>query len=197
MLAARHAHADIADVLNGGQLAASDGGTGGVVLASQRVEAVARRRRADAGAATVGEGIVGAVDDGGLLAVDFIGAAGHPRAWAPDPELMMAQFRSEMGNDRSGMKMNMLMTGEEDLPRVATVINVGLQPRRIWNVLVVAVVMNGLDRGDDGSAVVGFDGGGCWLVRRRRLRLSATAAWWRLRAAAAGGTTVWWWLTGG
>ncbi|KAL6002362.1 hypothetical protein ACLOJK_034293, partial [Asimina triloba] len=51
-----------------------------VMLASQRVEAVmARRRRANAGAATIGEGIVGAVDGGGLLAVDFIGAAGYPR----------------------------------------------------------------------------------------------------------------------
>ncbi|KAL5986634.1 hypothetical protein ACLOJK_014967, partial [Asimina triloba] len=67
----------------------------------------------------------------------------------------MARFRSEMGHDQSGMELNFLMTGEEDLPRVASVINVGLRPRQIWNVLVVAVVMNGLDRGKDRLSVVG------------------------------------------
>ncbi|KAL5978237.1 hypothetical protein ACLOJK_029354 [Asimina triloba] len=45
-----------------------------------------------------------------------------------------------------------------DLPRVATVINFGLRPRRIWNVLVVAVVMSDLDRGDDDPTLVGLDG---------------------------------------
>ncbi|KAL5975407.1 hypothetical protein ACLOJK_019729, partial [Asimina triloba] len=40
---ARHAHADIADVRNGGQLATGERG-GGIVLASQRVEAVMGRR---------------------------------------------------------------------------------------------------------------------------------------------------------
>ncbi|KAL5999346.1 hypothetical protein ACLOJK_040806 [Asimina triloba] len=63
-----------------------------------------------------------------------------------------------MGDDRSGMKMNSLMTSEEDLPHVTTVINVGLRPRRIWNVLVVSVVMSGLDWGDDGPVVMGSDG---------------------------------------
>ncbi|KAL5976920.1 hypothetical protein ACLOJK_021257 [Asimina triloba] len=63
---------------------------------------------------------------------------------------LVARFRFEMGDDRSGMKMNLLMTGEEDFPRVATVIN---------NVLIVAVVMSGLDRGKDGPTVMGLDGG--------------------------------------
>ncbi|KAL5996617.1 hypothetical protein ACLOJK_007536 [Asimina triloba] len=63
------------------------------------------------------------------------------------------------GLEKKTMKMNSLMTGEEDLPRVATVINVGLRPRRIWNVLVVAVMMNGLDRGKDGPAMVGSTAG--------------------------------------
>ncbi|KAL6002101.1 hypothetical protein ACLOJK_037549 [Asimina triloba] len=62
-----------------------------------------------------------------------------------------------MGDDRSGMKMNLLMTGEEDLPRVATAINIGLRPRQIWNVLVVTIVMSSLDRGNDGPAMVGLD----------------------------------------
>ncbi|KAL5986190.1 hypothetical protein ACLOJK_014523 [Asimina triloba] len=93
---------------------------------------------------------------------------------------------------RSGMKMNLLMTGEEDLPRVVAVIIVGLWPRRIWNVLVVVVVMSGLDRGKDGPTVVGIAGGG----RRLLLRRGSTAmmhgkrrqcSGW-LRAAAAGGT---------
>ncbi|KAL5979761.1 hypothetical protein ACLOJK_041408, partial [Asimina triloba] len=61
----------------------------------------------------------------------------------------------EMGMNQSGMKMGSLMTGEEDLPRVAAVINVGLRPRRIWNVLIVAVVMSGLDRGKDSPVMVG------------------------------------------
>ncbi|KAL5985299.1 hypothetical protein ACLOJK_027280, partial [Asimina triloba] len=63
-----------------------------------------------------------------------------------------------MGHDWSGMELNLLMAGEEDLPRVATVINVGLRPRQIWNVLVVSVVMSGLDQGDDGPIVMGSDG---------------------------------------
>ncbi|KAL5996732.1 hypothetical protein ACLOJK_007652, partial [Asimina triloba] len=55
----------------------------------------------------------------------------------------------------SGIEVMLLMTGEEDLPRVASVINVGLRPRRIWNVLVVPVVMNGLDGGNDDPTMVG------------------------------------------
>ncbi|KAL6008222.1 hypothetical protein ACLOJK_033728 [Asimina triloba] len=86
----------------------------------------------------------------------------------------MARFRSEMGHDRSGMMLNLLMTSEEDSPRVASMINVGLRSRRIWNVLVVAVVMNDLDRGSDGSAVVGLgrpataSSWASFAVRRRR-----------------------------
>ncbi|KAL5979215.1 hypothetical protein ACLOJK_019113, partial [Asimina triloba] len=47
--------------------------------------------------------------------------------------------RSEMGDDRSGMKMNLLMTGEEDLPRVATVINGGRNGRRRQRFAVAAM----------------------------------------------------------
>ncbi|KAL5994586.1 hypothetical protein ACLOJK_024639 [Asimina triloba] len=70
----------------------------------------------------------------------------------------MARFRFEMDHDRSGMELNLLITGEEDSPRVAAVISVGLRLRRIWNVLVVSVVMSGLDRGDNGPTVMGLDG---------------------------------------
>ncbi|KAL6002986.1 hypothetical protein ACLOJK_023208 [Asimina triloba] len=64
--------------------------------------------------------------------------------------------RFEMGHDRSGMELNLLMTGKEDSPRVTSVINVSLRPRQIWNELVVAVVMNGSDVGEDGPVVVGI-----------------------------------------
>ncbi|KAL6010663.1 hypothetical protein ACLOJK_001101 [Asimina triloba] len=63
-----------------------------------------------------------------------------------------------MGDERSGMKMGSSATDEEDSPRVAAVIRVGLRPRRIWNVLVVAVVMSSSDWSDDGPAMVGFAG---------------------------------------
>ncbi|KAL5985595.1 hypothetical protein ACLOJK_027581 [Asimina triloba] len=89
-----------------------------------------------------------------------------------------------MGDDRSGMKMNSLMTGEEDLPRVATVMNVGLRPQRIWNVLVVAVVMNSSDRGNDGPCMVGFagrlmDGSSVMVV----------SCWWLWAERPASGTS--------
>ncbi|KAL6000740.1 hypothetical protein ACLOJK_006466 [Asimina triloba] len=72
----RHAIADIADMLNGEQLAMGErscgirlqrrlGGWSVVVLASRCVEAVARRRQADAGSVTTGEGIIGVVAGGG------------------------------------------------------------------------------------------------------------------------------------
>ncbi|KAL6009518.1 hypothetical protein ACLOJK_022747 [Asimina triloba] len=80
------------------------------------------------------------------------------------------------------IELNSLMTGEEDSPRVATVINVGLRPRWIWNVLVVAVMMNDSDRGSDGPAVVGLG----W---------SATASSWASFVAVDGGGTpcsTWW-----
>ncbi|KAL6013190.1 hypothetical protein ACLOJK_003682 [Asimina triloba] len=54
------------------------------------------------------------------------------------------------------IKMNLLVMSEEDSPRVATVINVGLRPRRIWNVLIVFVVMNDFDGPTGCSAMVGF-----------------------------------------
>ncbi|KAL6000391.1 hypothetical protein ACLOJK_024086, partial [Asimina triloba] len=104
-----------------------------------------------------------------------------------DARPAMARSRFEMGHDRSGMKLKLLMTGEEDLPRVATVMNVGLRPQRIWNVLVVAVVMNGSDGPSGCSPVVGSDGGklaffdgvnGAWRGRRRRrLAGGGSAAW--------------------
>ncbi|KAL6006483.1 hypothetical protein ACLOJK_037437 [Asimina triloba] len=59
---------------------------------------------------------------------------------------------------RSGMKMNSLMTGEEDLSRVATVINVGLRPQRIWNELDVSDVMSSSDGPSGRSSAVGSDG---------------------------------------
>ncbi|KAL6000815.1 hypothetical protein ACLOJK_006541, partial [Asimina triloba] len=82
----------------------------------------------------------------------------------------------EMGHDRSGMKLKLLMTGEEDLPRVATVMN---------NVLVVAVVMNGLDRGNDGPLMVGSAVG----FRRWQARSTVTRGdrrWVRRRGRADG-----------
>ncbi|KAL5984274.1 hypothetical protein ACLOJK_018378 [Asimina triloba] len=69
----------------------------------------------------------------------------------------MTRFRYEMGHDRSGMKLKLLMTGEEDSPRVASVINVSLRSQQIWNARIVAVVMSGLDRGKDGPMMVGLD----------------------------------------
>ncbi|KAL5979019.1 hypothetical protein ACLOJK_018916 [Asimina triloba] len=54
LLWARHAHADLADMRNDGQLATGERG-GGVVLASQRERGCV---------ATMGEGIVEAVDGG-------------------------------------------------------------------------------------------------------------------------------------
>ncbi|KAL6004047.1 hypothetical protein ACLOJK_004594, partial [Asimina triloba] len=175
---ARHAHADIADVQNVGQLATGELG-GGVVLASQRVKAVMGRRtwvrrpwvKASRGGGSVERWVASRQLDGvhmmndldlqmeGSLVTETNIEAFEEKwmvRWAREEN--MAWFRSEMGDDRSGMKMNSLITGEEDLPRVATVINVGLRPRRIWNVLVVSVVMSGLDRGDDGLVVMGFDG---------------------------------------
>ncbi|KAL5985183.1 hypothetical protein ACLOJK_036421 [Asimina triloba] len=81
-------------------------------------------------------------------------------------EALEENVLSEMGHDRSGMKLKLLMTGEEDLPRVATVMNVGLRPQRIWNVLVVAVVMNGSDRGNDDPLMVGSAVGFRWWQAR-------------------------------
>ncbi|KAL5977912.1 hypothetical protein ACLOJK_036935 [Asimina triloba] len=60
-----------------------------------------------------------------------------------------------MGMNQSGIEVMLLMTGEEDLPRVASVINVGLRPRQIWNELAVAVMMNGSDWSDGGPSMVG------------------------------------------
>ncbi|KAL6000621.1 hypothetical protein ACLOJK_024320 [Asimina triloba] len=60
-----------------------------------------------------------------------------------------------LGENRRGMELISLMTGEEDSPRVASVINVGLRPRQIWNVLVVPVVMNDSDWIDGGPSMVG------------------------------------------
>ncbi|KAL5978402.1 hypothetical protein ACLOJK_029519, partial [Asimina triloba] len=77
----------------------------------------------------------------------------------------MARFRSEMGHDRSGIELNLLMTGEEDSPRVAAVINVGLRSQQIWNVRIVAVVMSGLDGPMECLTAVGF--------RRWQARLTA------------------------
>ncbi|KAL5972852.1 hypothetical protein ACLOJK_039658 [Asimina triloba] len=79
-----------------------------------------------------------------------------------------------MGHDRSGIELNLLMTGEEDSPRVATVVSVGLRSQQIWNVRIVAVVMNGSDRGNDGPAVVG-------------LGRSATTSSWASYVAVDGG----------
>ncbi|KAL6004486.1 hypothetical protein ACLOJK_005039 [Asimina triloba] len=89
---------------------------------------------------------------------------------------------SEMGHDRSGMELNLLMTGEEDLPRVATVINVGLRPRRIWNVLIVSAVMNDLDGPSGCLDMVGSGG--------MKLRLMATFDGMRWLSAGAASTTA-------
>ncbi|KAL6002327.1 hypothetical protein ACLOJK_034258 [Asimina triloba] len=96
-----------------------------------------------------------------------------------------------MGHDRSGIELKLLMTGEEDSPRVAAVINVGLRSQQIWNVRIVFFVMNGSDGPSGRSPVVGIDG------RRRHLRGRRSTAMMHggrrqrggwLRAAAAGGT---------
>ncbi|KAL5985403.1 hypothetical protein ACLOJK_027387 [Asimina triloba] len=64
---------------------------------------------------------------------------------------------SEMDHDRSGIELNLLMTGEEDSPRVASMINVGLRSQQIWNVRIVFFVMNGSDGPSGRSPVVGID----------------------------------------
>ncbi|KAL5979020.1 hypothetical protein ACLOJK_018917 [Asimina triloba] len=159
---------------------------GGVVLASRRVEVVmGRRTRADAGASrpwakassrlwtesctsrrgggSVGRWVASHRLDGvhmmkGLDLQMEGSLVTETKTEAFEEKWMMARFRSEMGDDRSGMKMNSLMTGEEDLPRVATVINFGLRPQRIWNELDVSDVMSGSDGPSGRSPAVGSDG---------------------------------------
>ncbi|KAL5986533.1 hypothetical protein ACLOJK_014866, partial [Asimina triloba] len=63
--------------------------------------------------------------------------------------------RSGRGSDADAFGKN---EREEDLPRVAFVINVGLRPRQIWNELAVAVMMNGSDWSDGGPSMLAFDG---------------------------------------
>ncbi|KAL5994121.1 hypothetical protein ACLOJK_034993 [Asimina triloba] len=62
----------------------------------------------------------------------------------------IVRVRSENGDDRRRGGRILMVMDEEDSPRVTSVIN---------NVLIVAIVMSGLDRGDDGPAVVGSDDG--------------------------------------
>ncbi|KAL6000405.1 hypothetical protein ACLOJK_024100 [Asimina triloba] len=82
------------------------------------------------------------------VATTVVGAAGA-----------CVEFGFEMGDDRSRMKMG----------SSAAVINVGLRPRRIWNVLIVVVVMNGSDWCDDGPTMVGFRQQEACLQRRDSL----------------------------
>ncbi|KAL5975349.1 hypothetical protein ACLOJK_019671 [Asimina triloba] len=109
----------------------------------------------------------------------------------------MARFRSEMGHDRSGIELNLLMTGEEDSPRVASMINVGLRSQQIWNVLVVAVVMNSSDGPMECLTAVGFRrwqarltvtrGGRRWVRRRGRADGSFDGGIGRWLSASGGG----------
>ncbi|KAL6009565.1 hypothetical protein ACLOJK_022795 [Asimina triloba] len=105
----------------------------------------------------------------------------------------MARFRFEMGHDRSGIELNLLMTGEEDSPRVAAVINVGLRSQQIWNVCVVFFMMNGSDGPSGRSPVVGSTAmgvGGTDVVGRSTVAVHGStdggsvtmASWWWLRA---------------
>ncbi|KAL5995517.1 hypothetical protein ACLOJK_025580 [Asimina triloba] len=59
---------------------------------------------------------------------------------------------------KSEMEVMGAATEKRDLPRVAAVISVGLLPRRIWNVLVVTVVMIDSDCINGGPTVVGLAG---------------------------------------
>ncbi|KAL5986665.1 hypothetical protein ACLOJK_014998 [Asimina triloba] len=112
-------------------------------------------------------------------------------------EVKVVWLRFGISDDRGEMEVMRAATEKENFPRVATVINVILRPRRIWNVLIIAVVMNDLDRGKDDPAVVGSDGattsfvgdgnmvaasgGGCWqngsvVVAHRRMVPSPVVA---------------------
>ncbi|KAL5980249.1 hypothetical protein ACLOJK_036716 [Asimina triloba] len=88
-----------------------------------------------------------------------VGPSSPAAAWwtALETDAFEENGRSEMGHDRSGIELNLLMTGEEDSPRVASVINVDLRPRQIWNVLIVFFVMNGSDGPSGRSPVVSIN----------------------------------------
>ncbi|KAL5985611.1 hypothetical protein ACLOJK_027597 [Asimina triloba] len=64
----------------------------------------------------------------------------------------------EMGNDRRRMKVESSATEEASMPRVAAVIDVGLRPRRIWDGLDAAIMMDYLDGPIGYSLSVGFAG---------------------------------------
>ncbi|KAL5986318.1 hypothetical protein ACLOJK_014651 [Asimina triloba] len=95
-------------------------------------------------------------------------------------DCMMVWVRSEMGNDRSRMKVGLSVTEEEDSPRVAAVINIGLWLRRIWNGLVAAIMMSGLDLSNGGLTMVGSDG------RRRGFVVDANDGWLGKRGGGEG-----------
>ncbi|KAL6013343.1 hypothetical protein ACLOJK_003836, partial [Asimina triloba] len=116
-------------------------------------------------------GNMGGGDTGGrkqrVQADGGVGPSSPAAAWwtALETDVFEENGRSEMGHDRSGMKLKLLMTGEEDSPRVASVINVGLRSQQIWNVRIIVVVMSGLDGPMECLTAVGF--------RRWQARLTA------------------------
>ncbi|KAL5986479.1 hypothetical protein ACLOJK_014812 [Asimina triloba] len=74
-----------------------------------------------------------------------------------DVRMTMVPSKFEIGHDRRRMKVESSVTEEMSLLRVATVINVGLRPRWIWDGLDLMVMMDGLDGSTRYSPSVGFD----------------------------------------
>ncbi|KAL5973248.1 hypothetical protein ACLOJK_037275 [Asimina triloba] len=93
----------------------------------------------------------------------------------------------EMGDDQRRMKVESSATEEASLPWVAAIIDVGLPPRRIWDGLDAAIMMDSLD-GSTGrprwwvslsSPSFTYAGGVGWQRRARDFLDLAGGSMWR------------------